>query len=215
MREIVFRGKHTHIEEKNEHLDGTWIYGYLCDDNYINSLELGGEFMVDKNTVCQYTGIKDRNGKMIFEGDILRNTSKSKDYVVGFYGGSFCLINKKMKCKCFLCVNEKITKKYKVVGNIFDNPGLFQFEKEPEKEIVYGAEIVVRATKHKPYYEIVYHSVRDNQIHMGFPSYYLNNVLWCLEKYFVILGENKTTEEIPNTCDTDKLVKQLDEALER
>lgn len=51
-REIKFRGKHIHVLSQNEHLDGTWVYGYLCDKNHINSPELEGEFLVDKETVC-------------------------------------------------------------------------------------------------------------------------------------------------------------------
>lgn len=66
MREILFRGKHIHALPQNEHLDGTWVYGYLCDENYINTVdedEYGGKFtsemLIDPETVCQYTGLND------------------------------------------------------------------------------------------------------------------------------------------------------------
>lgn len=64
MRE--FRGKHIHIFPQNKHLNGLWVYGYLCDENYINTVmvdEYGGKFtaemLVDPKTVGQYIGMTD------------------------------------------------------------------------------------------------------------------------------------------------------------
>ena len=34
-REILFRGKHIHAMDSNDHLNGTWVHGYLSDKNYI------------------------------------------------------------------------------------------------------------------------------------------------------------------------------------
>lgn len=74
MREILFRGKHVD--------NGEWIEGYYYFDPYPehayivrwNSFGMGfNEFIrIDPLTVCQCTGLKDRNGDRIFEGDIVQ-----------------------------------------------------------------------------------------------------------------------------------------------
>lgn len=67
-----FRGKHVHAMEGNEHLDGRWIIGYLCNNDYINSPELEGEFLVDPETICACTGLSDKNDVLIFDHDIVK-----------------------------------------------------------------------------------------------------------------------------------------------
>lgn len=66
----LFRGKHVHAMSANEHLDGTWMYGYLCNEDYINTGS--GEFLVDKNSIGQYTRIMDRRLCKIFEKDLIK-----------------------------------------------------------------------------------------------------------------------------------------------
>lgn len=47
-REILFRGKHIHAMDSNEHLNGRWVHGYLSDKNYINDKALRVNFWLMK-----------------------------------------------------------------------------------------------------------------------------------------------------------------------
>ena len=132
-REILFRAKHIHAMDSNEHLNGTWVHGYLSDKDYIYDKSLEGEFLVDEDTICQYTGLTDKNGKKIFEGDIVRYGEvcgevkfglHESNWQIGKYNQGFFVTFPKE----YLLRNELgyWRNKIVVVGNVFDNPELLE-----------------------------------------------------------------------------------------
>ena len=147
MREILFRGKRIDngewvmseniirlIPENGEDLIFVPALSEPCTcchdekDNII-AFEKGIFYKVDTKTVGQYTGLKDKNGKRIFEGDIAKVLQgKDKDIAyVGFENGAFMLYPKTGN------IYERTLWEYwyndwdvEVVGNITDNPELLE-----------------------------------------------------------------------------------------
>lgn len=134
-REILFRAKHIHTIPGNEHLNGTWVRGYLSDKNHIYDKSLEGELSVDENTICQYTGEKDKNGQKIYEGDILEahlDDSFPEDVTrmcVTWENMKWCLVQKGMIPDPFETGEGK---DWEVIGNIFDNTELIGDTKDGE-----------------------------------------------------------------------------------
>lgn len=124
MREILFRGKRID--------NGEWVYGDLTHSVYkIGDTCVGkygcetGMHQVDPSTVGQYTGLTDKNGILIFEGDVVAY----RDYgnlAVAWDDGAFQL----MREDTFYDMLDHYTLGFAaVIGNRWDNPELLE-EKE-------------------------------------------------------------------------------------
>ena len=142
MREILFRGKRTD--------NGEWVEGYyykakycrtddeLCD--YITVPhpkeynEPSSHYIVNPDTVGQYTGLKDKNGTKIFDGDIVlvpyidpifkctwNDTSPCEQAIVKYCNGMFYVEYIESGDKFTLSTMDGYMK---IIGNIYNNPEL-------------------------------------------------------------------------------------------
>lgn len=132
MREILFKAKRKD--------NGEWMEGYYLNVAKINhfictgKIKLNGAvkgilapemYAIDPDTLCQYTGLCDQNGKMIWENDILRNEKGDIGVVQWFEEhAAFMIWNKTKHYVCYLAEND--FSKIEIAGNIFDNPYLLK-----------------------------------------------------------------------------------------
>lgn len=121
MRGIKFRAKRID--------NGDWVYGYLTrsskDGSYRIEKFKGDEFItldtVTEETVGQFTGMKDKNGKDIYEGDITEENA-IQSYVY-YNEEEACFAGKDVipgECECW------ISKTSEIIGNLYDNPDLLK-----------------------------------------------------------------------------------------
>jgi uncharacterized phage protein (TIGR01671 family) len=134
MREIIFRGKHA---QNNE-----WVFGYFyLDYPHNNPRIIDGDstFYVIPETVSQYTGLKDRNGKQIFYGDIVKDqfgnigvvkySDHFLDWRIRFYIGRDDLTAAKdWGVRIFDWVYPKMC--LEIIGNIYDALELLESQNE-------------------------------------------------------------------------------------
>ena len=149
MREILFRGKDEHTAQ--------WVYGHFYttpyvgkdgkkfDYHFISNPNAYGSNLVIPNSIGEFTGLLDRNGKRIFEGDILlvktiresvaketRNDEYTAYGIVVFNKGHFELDGKGLVLCTYWGLKSLYTaanfKEYEIIGNIHDNPELVEVE---------------------------------------------------------------------------------------
>ena len=121
-REILFRGK----------FGDEWKYGYLSVEpkglviKEPYELNQSNIWHIDQKTVGQYTGLTDKNGKKIFNGDILEftdNDGEKVPYEIGYDKSTSALViyqngDRNTWDDCAYWNSER----FEVIGNIHDNP---------------------------------------------------------------------------------------------
>ena len=137
MRKILFRGKT---------LDGRWIYGDLWHRPYAKDCVTIVSFMEDTGTtgglevipetVGQYTGLKDKNGKEIYEGDIVAFEDSDGGYeyqdlvintgIVAYGELGFYFTNRVAVEMDDFYIKDGRCDDIEVIGNIYENPELME-----------------------------------------------------------------------------------------
>lgn len=135
-REILFKAKRKNWRElpkeewwvEGSYHNQIYYYGNPCDDHYIiDRTENGyGEYWeIDPETLCQYTGLTDKNGKRIWENDIVdtyeSDSGETLRNVVKFKQGCFKVF-KNHYLPMYL--DKYNTSELEVYGNVCDNPEL-------------------------------------------------------------------------------------------
>ena len=138
MREILFRAKAINRDPDGEYRtnykNGDWVYGLItrpCIERFDLSAEMRNEdgvdgIEVDYDTAGQFTGLTDKNGVKIFEGDIIRYGDTIHRVVYEQRNGTayFGLVYSPIETLPFGHYQD--LRQLEVIGNIYDNPELMK-----------------------------------------------------------------------------------------
>lgn len=118
--------------------DGEWVPGYIVKYGFTGQKEWYivsdyasdlYSFLIDKNTICQCTGLKDKNGKLIWENDIVRD--RYGNFYIAFWQSKYYQFS-------WICIKSDVLMGVKtdlwnfkssdieVIGNKFDDPKLLE-----------------------------------------------------------------------------------------
>lgn len=160
MRQIRFKGKRPE--------NGEWVYGSFYEDGDVaymfghcldESLAKNVAFSVDRETVCQFTGFKDKNGNRVYEGDVLRldmpefrekisycGSVTVRDNFYGVVrwladGGCFCIARRKNlaagpcceNVRMYFALGDERLQASEVIGNIHDEGWQYKLDIQPEE----------------------------------------------------------------------------------
>ncbi len=134
-REIKFRGKSSVTNE--------WVYGSpvkVCNESHIigfDEVDLDGHHIVfysdrpvftKQGTICQFTGRHDKNGKEIYEGDILKHINGNHTCQVLFSerSASYILVFVTPAKPAYDMGIYDVERCFEVIGNIYDNKELLE-----------------------------------------------------------------------------------------
>ncbi len=142
MREMKFRGKD---------YSGQWVYGDLLqlndgdvqigvhgqyiDDGYHFNSSWNKCVNVNEETIGQYTGLRDKYGKEIYEGDIIRSYDSENNPIIHYIqwhnsNACYVAIIPQYPCTCSTITKDWIEEyDKKIIGNIHDNPELIKEER--------------------------------------------------------------------------------------
>lgn len=120
--------------------NGEWVEGDLVHSVYkINDTCVGkygsevGIHQVHENTICQCTGLKDKNGKLIWESDVVRKVDTN---ALGYHRERICTVSYEKSGYWNIIttlgdgywIGEFEKEQLEVIGNKFDNPELLEVE---------------------------------------------------------------------------------------
>ena len=145
MREILFRAKAINRDKgyhRSNYKNGDWVYGLITrmhddrfedlpaemtDENGVSGIE------IDHNTLCQYTGLTDKNGNKIWENDVVKGSHWAEPETLHHFKVDWSSESGLIDFQESPTTDAVLSmfdfynfEEVEVIGNIFDNPDLLQ-----------------------------------------------------------------------------------------